>query len=238
MIRGLYSASSAIDVASQNQDLIADNLANCTTPGYRRRGMTFDVLQAAANDGTSGNVSGVRNSGVFTSFEPGPMQQTGNPLDFALSGGDAFFVLEGPRGPVYTRNGSFELNSQGELQSKGGLRVRSQGGRLVIPNTASTIRVTSDGVVQADGSEVGRLELAQFTAPNQLQRAGPTLFDGATPRTPEPGTVQVNQGYREGSNVQVVQEMISMMIGMRQYEAAERAMRAMSEAVAQNTKPQ
>jgi len=199
--------------------------------------MAFDVLQSALSSGMNGNVSGVRNAGVFTSFEPGPMQQTGNPLDLALSG-NAFFVLEGPRGPVYTRNGSFELNSQGELQSKGGLKVRSQGGRLVIPNTTSTIRVTADGVVQADGSEVGRLELAQFSDPNQLQRAGPTLFDGATPRTPEAGTVQVNQGYREGSNVQVVQEMISMMLGMRQYEAAERAMRAMSEAVAQNTRPQ
>jgi flagellar basal-body rod protein FlgF len=236
MIRGLYSAASALDAATQNQEMVADNLAHCTTPGFRRHSLMFESLQGAA--AADGGAFGVGRAAPYTSFEPGPVQQTGNPLDLALTG-NAFFVVDGPQGPLYTRNGAFEMNSQGELQTKGGLTVRGQGGgRLRIPPGTVRINVSQEGTVLADHEEVGRLQLASFANPNVLQRAGTTLFQGPAAATPEPGTFRVEQGYREGSNVQMVNEMVSMIAGMRHYEAAEKAMRALSDAVAHNTQPQ
>ena len=95
-----------------------------------------------------------------------------------------------------------------------------------------------DGLLYANGAEVGRLELATFQDPRALRRAGTSLFEGPAPQTPPPGSVRVEQGYREGSNVQVVNEMVSMMLGMRYYEAAERALRSLSDTVSQATRPE
>jgi flagellar basal-body rod protein FlgF len=243
MIRGLYSAGSAIEMAQLNQDLVAENLANASTPGYRRQSVSYAALQQAlsasgqASAASTGTAQGSPSSGVFTSFAPGAVQQTGNPLDVALSG-DGFFVLEGPNGPVYTRNGSFDVNARGELKSKSGMPVKGVGSRITIPTDATRIVIGKDGTVMADNTEVGRLQLAQFDDPKTLRRVGTTLFEGANPRAPAPGAVQVEQGFREGSNVQVVNEMVGMMIGMRQYEAAEKAMRALTDAVGQYTRPQ
>jgi flagellar basal-body rod protein FlgF len=230
MIRGMYDAGAALQNATVHHEVLAENLANVTTPGYRRHGISFSQTLEPQQ-------GAVTNPGFFTKYTPGPFQQTGNPLDLAISG-EAFFVLEGPNGPVYTRNGSFELNEQGDLQSTSGLRVRGQGGRISVPRDAGQIIVNQEGVILADGGEVGRLQLATFENPRALQRVGPTLFEGPAPTEPEAGAVRVEQGYKEGSNVEAVQEMIAMMIGMRQYEAAEKALRAIGEAVALNTRPQ
>jgi flagellar basal-body rod protein FlgF len=239
MIRGMYCAASALDTAATNHELVAENLANCTAPGYRRQGLLFaaysplgEIESMAPGD----SLQDVRAQGTFTQFETGSLQHTGNPLDLALSG-NAFFVLAGPNGSLYTRNGVFEMNGQGELQSKGGLRLQGQGGPITIPSTATTITVNSEGTVYANGLEVGRLQLAQFTDPRVLRRAGGSLFAGPESQPPPQGTVRVEQGFREGSNVQIVNEMVSMMLGMRYYEAAQRALTSLSDAVAQNTRP-
>ena len=260
MIRGLYSAATALDAAAQNQELVADNLANASTPGFRRHGLIFQTLQQSLNDGSdaaippssgvNANLANSTNSsapplgasagGEYTSFESGPLQYTGNPLDVALSE-DAFFVLDGPSGPAYTRNGTFRLNSLGQMESASGMPVRSQGGRLTIPQNTSTITVSRDGSVYADNAIVGQLEVAYFPQPNAvLQRIGTTLFGGPrqTPQQSPLTSVQVMQGYREGSNVQIVNEMVSMIAGMRHYEAAERALHALADAVQMNTRPQ
>jgi flagellar basal-body rod protein FlgF len=238
MLRGIYDAGAAVQASALNQELVAENLAHATTPGYRRQGMTFEALLAAGQPSPNPTPqNSPQGNGVFTTFDAGPIQQTGNPLDLAISG-EAFFTLEGPNGPVYTRNGVFEINAQGELQNRGGLKLRGQGGPITLPPEVGTIHVAVDGTVFANGTEVGRLQLAQFDNPAELRRVGTTLFEGPAPRVPELGSVRVEQGYREGSNVSMVQEMIAMMIGLRQYEAAERAMRALGEAVALNTRPQ
>jgi flagellar basal body rod protein FlgG len=238
MIRGLYSADAAIETAQLNQELVAENLANAATPSYRRVGMLFAAPQAGDFDDTPDNrsIQGPRPGSLYTSFTPGSMQHTGNPLDVAISG-DAFFVVDGPNGPLYTRNGAFNMNAQGELRTPSGLPVRGVGSRIVIPQNTTNIAIGKDGTVLADNVQVGQLQLAQFTDPNALRRAGTTLFEGPAPQTPTPGAATVEQGYREASNVQVVNEMVHMMFGMRQYEAAEKAMRALAETVGQHTKP-
>jgi flagellar basal body rod protein FlgG len=240
MLRGLYSIASAMDAAAANHEVVADNLAHASTPGFRRHAIHLETL-LPAGDNAGGSpiapIPSVRPNGSFTDFNPGPVQQTGNPLDVAVTG-SGYFVVDGPRGPLYTRNGVFEISDRGDLQTKDGMRVRGQGGAINIPATASSITISQDGAIRADGVEVGRFQLATFDDPRVLRRASGTCFDGPAPQTPAPGVVKVEQGYREGSNVQVVQEMVAMLIGARQYEAAEKTLRAMTEAVQQNTRPQ
>jgi flagellar basal-body rod protein FlgF len=271
MIRGLYNAATALEAAITNQELVADNLANISTAGFRRHGLIFEAVQqnavqqnvaapstaalrtapaagrslAAANvpDGTQSLADtpvGTRVAGQYTSFTPGPMQSTGNPFDLALTGDNAFFVLDGPGGQVFTRNGVFQLNAQGQLQSASGMAVRALSGKITVPQGTQKITIGSDGTVYGNGVSLGQLQIAQFPQPgNVLQRVGTTLFSGPTPRQQGQAvpTFQVQQGYRENSNVEAVNEMVSMITGMRHYEAAERALRALGEAVGQNTRP-
>src|SRR6266542_3279392 len=121
MIRGMYSAASALVVASEQQEVTAYNLANSTTHGYRQRGLVFEtfdrVLGRTAEP--TGDLTGARTVQAYHDFRPGPLQQTGHPYDLALGEADRFFVLTGPEGPVYTRNGTFARTSQGRLVSPG-----------------------------------------------------------------------------------------------------------------------
>jgi flagellar basal-body rod protein FlgF len=245
MLRGIYSVANAMETAARNQEIVSENLVQATTPGYRRQGLLYEASSApmlagggggtAPRSGMSAGPSGGQSSFVY--FEPGPLQQTNNPLDLAVSG-NAFFVVEGPNGPMYTRNGSFEQGPGGELRTRGGgYRVSGEGGAITIPPDAASLTVGSDGTITANGAQVGRLRLATFAQPETLRRVGTTLFQGDAPQTPLPDAVKIEQGYREGSNVQPVQEMVSMMLGMRYYEAAGKALQALSDALSQNTRP-
>ena len=241
MLRGIYNAAYAMEMATRNHEIVAENIVNATTPGYRRQGLLYEASVAAVQPSTSADAA--RSSGVpggassYLHLEPGPLQQTNNPLDMAIDGA-AFFVVQGPNGPLYTRNGSFELGPTGDLHTRGGgYAVNGQGGALTVPPEAGAIAVDADGTVTANGAQIGRLQLATFANPQSLRRVGPTLFEGDAPETPQLNSVRVEQGYREGSNVQPVQEMVSMMLGMRFYEAAGKAMQALSDAIAQNTRP-
>ncbi len=242
MIRGLYSAASGMDAAIQNQDVTAENLAHANVPGYRRRGVSFETFETALqNAGLFDErlLTGVQPSVVYDNFDPGPAQFTGNPFDL-LPTGNTFFTLDGPNGPLLTRNGAFELNERKELQSKNGLRVLGEGGTITVPDDATRVDFARDGGVLADGVEIGRLQLTAIPSPIGLRRVGTTFFEGGTSRqgVPEPGTVGVEAGFIEGSNVQVVKEMVSMIAGLRHFEAAQRAFRAISEAISLNTRPQ
>lgn len=241
MLRGIYGVAGALEQASRNQDIIAENLTHAATPGYRRQGLLFDISPHSipgTHNERNGRAPGASGPQSFTHYNSGPLEQTQNPLDVAIVG-DAFFVVAGPNGPLYTRNGGFELNGAGQLQTRGGgYPLLGQSGPLRVPANSSQIVIGSDGTVAANGTEIGRIRLATFDRPDALRRVGGTLFEGDAPKTPPPGAVQIQQGYREGSNVQAVQEMISMMLGMRFYEAAEKAMRALSDAVSQNTRIQ
>ncbi len=242
MMRGMYDAATALSEALINQEVSAANLANSTTTGYRSQGYAFGTFAATLDQAISGLPTGpsaqTNASGTYTIFDPGPFQDTGHPLDLAISG-DGYFVLNGPAGTLYTRNGAFELNSEGQLQTKSGLLVQGEGGPIAIPPTASRITVGPDGTVLADNNQVGRIQLARIPNPRLvLRRVGDTLFQGPPPPVQQDlGDVRVEQGYREGSNVQVVREMVQMLSGMRYYEASERALRTLSEAESQNTRP-
>src|SRR5689334_20034697 len=107
MLRGLYSAASALDAGMQRQDVTAQNLANVTTPGYRQKGIVFETLdrQLGRTALPTGDITGTRVTGTYNDFRPGALSHTGNPLDLATDR-DSFSTLQGPRGLVYTRNGA------------------------------------------------------------------------------------------------------------------------------------
>lgn len=239
MLRGLYAAATALDAAGKQQEVTAQNLAHASMPGYREHGVTFEtfdrVLGRVAQP--TGDIVGTRIDKSYHDFRPGAMIQTGNSFDLALGDHDTFFQLNGPNGPLYTRNGSFHLDRQGRLVSTGGYALNGEAGALQIPNGTVTVVVASDGNVTADGQPVGRIQLVRATDPKQLGSVGPTLFTAPQEAGIQASPGRVLQGYREGSNVQPADAMVRMIIGARYYDATQRALRTLTETVQLNTRP-
>jgi flagellar basal body rod protein FlgG len=240
MIRGLYAAASGLEVASEQQEVTAYNLAQSSAPGYRRRGVlveTFDRVLGRAV-GETGDIVGARVAGVFHDFRPGPLQLTGNPFDLALSETDQFFTLRGPNGPLYTRNGQFRLTADGRLVSPGGYALVGEDGPIEVPAETRRVDVGVDGTVSADGQPVGRIRPARFADLRQLTAAGPTLYTASPGVRPQDADGRVLQGYKEGSNVEPADAMVRMIFGARFYDAAQRSLRTISESIQLNTRPQ
>lgn len=240
MIRGMYSAASALVVASEQQEITAHNLAHASTPGYRERGQvveTFDRVLGRTEEPT-GDITGARTVRAYHDFRPGAVQQTGHPYDLALGDPDRFFVLAGPSGPVYTRNGCFSVNARGQLVSQGGYVLQGDGGNVTIPEGTTRFTIAPDGSITGDGQPLGALRLVRFTNPQQLTAAGPTLYTAPPAAGAQNVPGQVLQGCRESSNVNPADAMVRLIIGARYYDAAQRALRSLSETVQLNTRPQ
>jgi flagellar basal body rod protein FlgG len=235
----MYSAASALVVASEQQEVTASNLANSSVPGLRERGLVFETFDRflGRTAQPTGDVTGVRTVQTYHDFRPGPIQQTGNPYDLALAEPDRFFVLAGPNGPLYTRNGTFLRTTQGQLVSPAGYPLQTETGALTFPPEANQIVIGADGTVTVDGQPTGTVRLVRFTNPQQLTAAGPTLYTAppGAGLTAAPGGVL--QGARESSNVQPADAMVRLIIGSRYFDAAQRALRAISESIQLNTRP-
>ncbi len=241
MIKGMRTAATGMTAQQMNIDNIANNLANVNTTGFKRSKVEFqDVLyQNYRRAGTASAIGatiptnlaigyGVKPVSTAREFSVGDFAQTDNPLDLAISG-NGFFQVEMPDGTIsYTRDGSFKLSSEGELVTSDGFRVSPD---ITIPEDATAVSVSIDGVVSVqlvgtnEPQEVGNLELARFVNPAGLSAVGHNLFV-ETPASGEPilgtptqdGLGQIEQGYLELSNVQVVDEMINMIVAQRAYE--------------------
>jgi flagellar basal body rod protein FlgG len=239
MLSGLYSAASALDAAATNLDIIAHNLAHVAVPGFRRAVATFSPfeaeLQAVSDDPSR---TGTLLSAVETDFASGGLETTGRPLDIALDG-DGFFVLEGPDGPLYTRNGSFALTADGVLVNTEGRPVQGTGGTIQLPpNTLeSQVSVDAEGRLSVQNQLVGQFELVRFADPQQLMRVGTMSFEATPQSRPLPYEGAVVQGARELSNVIAVEELIRMIGNLRYFEASQRALRTIADAVQQTTDP-
>jgi flagellar basal body rod protein FlgG len=240
MNSGLYSAASSLAAAERQHEVIASNLAHAALPGFRRQEVLLQsfnqTLQNLSADAASPPAD-IQTPIVQTVFDPGDLEFTDRPLDVALRG-DGFFVLDGPNGPVYTRNGAFQLNDRGELVSAAGLPVRGPNGRITIPPENVKLTIRSDGTLVGDTGEVGRLDIAHFANPNVMTALGAGLFQAPPNAQRGSGSTTVHQGYREGSNVNVVFEMVRMIAGMRQFEASQRALRTLAETTQLSTRPQ
>jgi flagellar basal-body rod protein FlgF len=215
---------------SRELEVVANNIANLDTTGFKSDGSVFHefLMPTARHGGFQGNdqrLSYVHDRATWHNFSSGPIRQTGNPLDVSIDG-DAFFVVQTPRGERYTRNGSFQVNATGELVTSTGDRVLSDGGPIQFQPTDSNISINPDGTITvreagnaASDSARGRLRLVRFDAVATLLKDGGASFrapDGTAPQ-PADASTRIIQGTIEQSNVRPVIEMSRMIELTRTY---------------------
>lgn len=240
----LYSSASGMQAQQLNLDTIANNLANVNTTGFKKSKLEFQDLlyqqsrpagadSGAGNQVPSGMQVGAGSRVVSTAkiFTQGTLSQTGEKLDIAIQG-DGFYEIQRPDGTsAYTRDGSFKLSSTGQVVTNDGFPVLS--GFQPIPTGATSIAVSQSGnvtVQTATGTTSFQIQLVRFANPTGLENAGGNLYtETAASGTPELGSPgqqgfgELVQGYLEGSNVNVVNEMVSMIIAQRAYEINSKA---------------
>lgn len=202
-------------------ELIAHNMANVSTPGFKRRYNDFSQLMAEQGLG-SDTAGGDENSQLLIDFSQGNLIETGRTLDTALYG-NGFFVIETPQGPLYTRNGTFQLNESGQIVDLAGRIVAGESGPITVPSTLgpSELFISQDGTLTGAGTAIGKLKLVDFKDhQNVLVPAGLNCFSAPEGLEPEPAEAAIiKQGYREGSNVQITEELVDMITVSRLYDA-------------------
>lgn len=252
MLRGIYSAASGMLANQTKMDVIAQNLANVNTPGYKRETTVSQSFQSLLvqriNDrpepGEVQNgpaIVGNMGLGTFvantaTRLTEGSLQATGNPLDVALRG-DGFFVVQTDNGLRYTRQGNFQQSADGRLVTADGWTVRLQDGTAAQAAPGELLTIGRDGEVRAGDRALGRLQIADSTQLGPLAKEGAGLWrvtgGGETAMIVGPGTAgagyQLEVGYLEQSNVNPITEMVEMIATMRAYEAAQRTIQTQDE---------
>ncbi|MHC4206389.1 MAG: flagellar hook-basal body protein [Planctomycetota bacterium] len=226
--------SSSIDALMREFDIIAHNLANVKTAGYKRQCNAFSKSLETRQTGQQTYTPGVIDLTSAFDFSQGSTVETGRPLDFALYG-KGFFVIETPTGPLYTRNGVFHLNQNGQIVDPMGRIVAGGAGPITIPAgvVPSQLSVANNGSISAGGTIMGQFGLVEFKGDeNKLVPAGDSCY-----RMPEQDVrpvaaenIVVKQGYQEGSNVKMIDELVDMLMVSRLYEANMKFVSAQKEA--------
>ncbi len=246
MSQALWIAKTGLDAQQTRMAVISNNLANTNTVGFKRDRASFEDLlyqtvrqpggatseQTQLPSGLSTG-TGVRVASTAKQFQQGNLAQTGNALDVAINGRGFFEVLLPDGSPAYTRDGSFQINAQGELVTNSGYPVQPG---LQLPEGAQSVTIGADGTVsvqvagQAEAVQVGALTLSDFVNPAGLQAKGENLYveTGASgpAQSGSPGSSGAGllvQGALEGSNVNTVEELVSMIETQRAYETNAKA---------------
>ncbi len=252
MIKAMRTAASGMSAQQMNVDVIANNLANVNTTGFKRSKIEFqDILyqklRSAGTDSVAGSkvpISlevgyGTRPAATQRNFSMGSLQLTGNPLDLAIEGNGFFQVLMPDGTYAYSRDGSFKISADGQIVTSDGFYMQPG---ITIPADASDINISADGLVavlipgESEPQEIGQIELAKFINPAGLQSIGHNLFI-LSPASGDPilgnpaleGFGRINQGYLEMSNVEIVDEMVNMIIAQRAYEINSKAIQTSEE---------
>ncbi len=250
-MKALYTAATGMNAQQARIDNIANNLANVSTTGYKKSRATFEDLlyqQLPIGSASIDNQrpvhievgTGTRLVSVSRDFSNGDLTYTGNEFDLAL-GDRGFFLLEGPGGTErFTRDGHFIKNADGDLVTSAGLSLDPS---INIPDDAQRVLVNADGTVQVeyegetDLVTIGTVQLVDFVNPNGLRSVGGNLFV-ATPESGDPefmdaddGFVNIQQGFTESSNVDVAEELITMIQAQRSFELSSKVIQTADEAM-------
>ena len=214
--------SSSVDSLMQQFDVITHNLANVSTVGYKRMCNSFSAVLDSQQTGEAQGTTEIALESVFD-FSQGNIIETSRPLDFALHG-NGFFVIETLEGPLYTRNGIFRINQNGQIVDSEARTVAGESGPITIPAdvSPSQLSVSTDGSISADGVTIGQFRLVDFPEnQSELVSVGAGCFsmpnEDIQPIPAE--NLIVKQGYQESSNVQMVEELVNMIMVTRTYEA-------------------
>lgn len=209
--------------ARRSMEVIANNLANVSTPAFKREAVQFQeyvtpLQMTEAQGGGTANVSFVLDHGTVRDLTEGRMEITDAPFDLSLSGG-AYFVVQTAQGERYTRNGHFVLDGSGRLTTEDGDPVQGEGGDIALQLEDGDLHVAPDGMVSTDTQQIGKLRIVNFADERALQHAGASLYtaDGQSPTAAT--NVTVYQGAIEKSNVEPVIEIAHMIEVMRAYQS-------------------
>ncbi len=239
MLRGIYAAASGMVTQRERLDVIANNLANTSTTAFKRaEPIARGFRQVFAEE--IGRFAGVPASlaipgggsaldATTEDFSPGPVVDTGNPLDVAIDG-DGFFVIGTQNGQRYTRAGNFSLNPEGQLVNQNGQPVWGRGGPVFV--RGETIQISANGDVVVDGATVDRLWIVDFPRPYLLTKCGQNLYattEDSLRTNPISVETNVRAGALERSNVNPITELTLLMETARSYEAHQRVVGAFDE---------
>ncbi len=239
----LYQAAAALEGSLQRQDVIAENLAASGIPGFKRHQVGFHSVNAEMFNNALQQADSAQQAQVqymlpritgYIDFQQGTLMPTGDNNNLSLDG-PGFFAVNGPNGPVYTRDGSFHINSDGTLVTKEGYPLRTAGGGSITvdTNNATPVNVDRNGNVSQGGTPLGQLEIMTFNPEDQknLKRINAGYY-AAGSATPVPTNVQdtrVAQGFLEGSNTTPTHEMGQLMTTLRHFEANQKIMKVHDE---------
>lgn len=255
MINSLWIAKTGMSAQQTQLDVISHNLANVSTTGYKRNNAVFEDLiyqnlrQVGAQTSEENQLPtglhlglGVRTVATSRNFTQGSLQQSGNSLDVAING-NGFFEVQLPDGTIgYTRDGSFQLDSQGRLVTSGGLPVANG---ITVPQGATSISISESGVVSAivagntQPQQLGQLAMSSFINSAGLEPVGQNMYKesaaSGAPQQGQPGTNGLGvmrQGFLETSNVNVVEELVTMIQTQRAYEMNSKAIQTSDQMLA------
>lgn len=241
MMQALWVSKTGLSAQNTRLSTIANNLANASTVGFKRDDAQFEDLlyQIRAQPGASSSQNtqlpsglqlgtGVRVVGTSKQFTEGSLEVTQKPLDIAINGHGFFQILMSDGSTAYTRNGEFQLNSNGEIVTPTGQQLQPT---IAVPQNTQTITISRDGIIeaqiqgQAAPQQIGQIQLADFINPSGLQAIGSNMFletaASGSPQQGQPanaGFGSVEQGSLEQSNVDIVAEMVNMITTQRTYE--------------------
>lgn len=227
MLEGLYSAGAGMEAAQSQLSTVSNNIANESTPGYQSEILGFHDLLYTTDDAAPSNAlvgAGAGSATLGFSQAQGSMQKTGNALDLAISGPGYFQVRQADGSTGLTRNGSFQLNSSGQITT-------SLGDELVPPITLpkgtqpSQVQIASDGTVSVGNQKLGQIKLVEVSAPDKLLPRGNSTYSVTTASGPVQAAkgATMQQGYLEQSNVDLNTEISDMMTAQQAYNMGSRA---------------
>lgn len=231
----------------KKMDTLSNNLANADTTGYKKEGVTAKTFETQlaikVKDGSNAYIDqqiGKLNLGVkigenYTDYSQGSYRYTGNTYDLAL-GGDGFFNIsfmnkEGEQSVKYTRDGNFTIDNEGALRTQDGDYVLGESGEIYIPTNAVDVSINKLGEIYADGEYIDTIKITDFEDYNYLKKYGENMYDAVEGATEKEPTATIDQGYLEQSNINVVTEMVNMISLSRTYEANQKLIQTMDDAL-------
>jgi flagellar basal-body rod protein FlgF len=211
--------------AYRSMDVIANNLANVSTPGYKRESAKFEefVTQVAPEEGETGRqpLSFVKDAGTVRDVSQGAIQNTGDTFDLAING-KGYFTVQTPQGLRYTRDGHFTLDANGQIVTEDGYALQGDSGAITITPSDMNVQIGRDGTISSTVnnifSQIGKLQLTDFADDGALTKQGDNLYSTTQAPTQPTGST-ISQGMLEASNVQPVVEISHMIEVMRAYQA-------------------
>jgi flagellar basal-body rod protein FlgF len=220
------AAASGIRARIESLDILANNIANASAPGFKADREFYGLYLSAEAAGTadSAPVLPVLER-PWTDFAQGALSPTSNPLDLALSG-RGFFVVTSPSGPIFTRAGSFRLSPEGKLETLDGYTVQDPSGNPILVDGSKPIEVGPDGAIRQAGQDVSRIAIVDFKDPASLAKRGNNYFQtdlGSMPPVPS-SQANVQQGQLETANSQPAESAVRLVNILRQFETLQKAL--------------